>query len=101
MQQLPYVSGKGHNVSRIRPSTWHIHKGNAQAADSWQNCSLLSPQSSWHAHIRDVVSVVMLWLLSGTVPLAPVICIKNCRCHQQTRGRGIVEVIHSPLPQVS
>lgn len=51
VQHLSFVSGrKGHNVSRIRPSTLYL----CRVADSWQNCSLLSLPSFWQEDTSEM-----------------------------------------------
>lgn len=48
MQQLPYVSG------REEPQCQQDLTAHCRVADSWQNCSLLFPQSSWHEDILEM-----------------------------------------------
>lgn len=84
-QSSSVVGGKGPQCLRISLSTLHLCKGSAL----WHIAAWIAlcffPELPARAHVGAVVRVVMLWLLSGAVPLVAVICTEDCRGHQRIR----------------
>lgn len=68
---------EGPQCLRISPSMLHLCEGSALWHIAARTALCFFPELPAWARVRAVVRVVMLWLLSGTVPLAAVICTRT------------------------